>query len=156
MCKSLGKNDFGKVGLLAIVFVKELDSTNGNKPSNYRKALEKAMTSDLLKLSRKEIEEMAVKAKVYTWGWYSSFTNDAIETGNIFKTPFYKHRTTGNIVSDIELIRIVETCDNIEQFYQIGLYLTKETAIESEQKIHWTPSPINVLDLKHIKYLAEN
>lgn len=155
MSKSLGKKDFGKVGLLAIVFVEELDRVHGLKPSHARLALEKAMSSDLLKLSRKEIEEMAVKAKVYSWGYYVRFTNDYIKERDLFKIPFYKN-TEGLILSNIELIKEVEANDNIESFFYIGSFLTKADAIERMKTSNLRHPGVNILDIKHIKYMAEN
>lgn len=155
MSESLGKKDFGKVGLLAIVFVEELNRAHGFKPSHARMALEKAMSSDLLKLSRREIEEMAVKGKVHSWGYYVRFTNEYIKERELFKIPFYKN-TDGLILSNIELIREVEANDNIESFFFIGSFLTKADAIERMKTSNLKHPGKSLLDLKHIKYMAEN
>lgn len=155
MSESLGKKDFGKVGLLAIVFVEELNRAHGLKPSHARLALEKAMSSDLLKLSRREIEEMAVKGKVYSWGYYVQFTNKYIKERELFKIPFYKN-LDGLILSNLELIREVEANDNIESFFFIGSFLTKADAIERMETSNLRHPGVNLLDLKHIKYTAEN
>jgi hypothetical protein len=156
MSESLGKKDFGKVGLLAIVLVEKLNRENGGRPSNSRKALEQAMSSDLLKLSRREIEDMAVKYKTYSWGYYVRFTNDYIKSKDLFTIPYYKRRTSDLVLSDIELIQEVEANDNIESFFYIGSYLTKDEAIARIKVVNFNPSPINTLDIKHIKYLADD
>jgi hypothetical protein len=158
MSKSLGKKDFSKVGLLAIVFVNELNRKHGILPSNSRKSLEKAMTSDLLKLSRKEIETMATIAKGQhsNWGSFACFSSTSVNERDLFKNPFYKSRTSDLILSDRELIQEVEANNNLSSFYLIGLYETKEDAVKRSGEIKWQPSEICVLDFSHIKYLASH
>lgn len=154
MSTSLGKKDFGKVGLLAIVLVDELDRRHGINPSHSRIALELASKSKLLELGRKEIEDMAVKTKLHSWSFYAKFTNECIKSKDLFKIPFYKSRTSDLILSDTELIQEVDANGNIESFYYIGSYLTKGEAVERNKVVNFTPSPINLLDLNHIKYMA--
>ena len=155
MSQSLGKKDFSKLGLLAIVFLEKLNRENGHRPGNGKRALEKAMSSDLLNLSRKEIEDMAVKYKSYSWGYYSRFDSYNIKEKTVFTIPFYKSRTSDLILSDLELIQEVDANDNLESFFYIGSYLTKDEAIERMKTVNFEPSPINLLDIDHIKYLAE-
>jgi hypothetical protein len=160
MCDSLAKKDFNKVGLLAIVYYEEMVSSSGGNcyPRFLRMALEKAMVSGLLKLSRKEIEEMATKAKgkYCNWGSYASYSSSALKTGDLFKTSFYKNRKSGEIVSDHELIHTVEAMDNLAEFYYIGSHENHEAAVEHQKKVRWTPADGCFLDLAHIKYLTYN
>ena len=158
MSQSLGKKDFSKVGLLAIVFVNELNREHGILPSNSRAALEKAMTSNLLKLSRKDVETIATisKGQHSSWGSFACFSSESIKERDLFKNPFYKSRTSDLILSDRELIQEVESNGNLSSFYLIGLYETKEEAIQKSKEILWTPSDRCVLDFSQIKYLASH
>ena len=155
MCQSLGKKDFSKIGLLAIIHYEEMVTQNKGiiEASFLKDALVKAMSSDLLKLSRKEIEDMAteVKGKYCNWGSYASYSSGHLKTGDIFKTRFYKHRISGEIISDLELIDSVEKNNNLSSFYYIGKGHTKE---DMADKGKFTPSDICTLDIGHIKYLA--
>lgn len=83
MCDSLGKKNFNKVGLAAIIIENRLEReactqftmTHALSFAIFNKAKEQAKTSPLLKLKRKKLEEMAaaVKGPYQNWGSFSRF-----------------------------------------------------------------------------------
>jgi hypothetical protein len=90
MSRSLGKKNFSKQGLAAVciyemLFARELqkNASEGIRGVDSlipiaEEAKRQAMTSELLLLSRAELEEKAtqVKGKNSSWGSYSAFASD--------------------------------------------------------------------------------
>lgn len=77
MCDSLGKKDFSKLGLAAIVCHEELTISGGNRREHWKEAAERAKSSDLLNLKRAELEGLAAKAKSehVSWGYYACYSS---------------------------------------------------------------------------------
>lgn len=83
MCDSLGKKNFSKMGLAAIVINHELKKEAREKgpltveisTAIHNETIEKAMVSPLLKLKRSELEKLAadVKGPYQNWGSFSGF-----------------------------------------------------------------------------------
>jgi hypothetical protein len=84
MCDSLGKKNFNKVGLAAMIIENELKQEARSKNfamstalsfAIFTQAKEQARTSSLLKLKRKELEALAaeVKGPYQNWGSFSGF-----------------------------------------------------------------------------------
>jgi hypothetical protein len=87
MCDSLGKKNFSKVGLAAMIIENELKQEARSKNFAMSTALsfailtqakEQAKTSPLLQLKRVELEAMAaeVKGPYQNWGTFADFASD--------------------------------------------------------------------------------
>ena len=95
MCDSLGKKNFNKVGLAAIVIENQLEReartqfamTYALSFAITNKAKEQAKTSPLLKLKRKELEAMAaaIKGPHLSWGSFSRFDSSNLSKKSLKK-----------------------------------------------------------------------
>jgi hypothetical protein len=86
MCDSLGKKNFNKVGLAAIVIEKQLRLA-GKEANSFEEAKRQAVSSTLLELKRTELEALAaeVKGPYQNWGTFAVFASS-----NLSKKSFKK------------------------------------------------------------------
>jgi hypothetical protein len=80
MCESLGKKNFSKKGLAAICIYETLYDNSENEPAVTEKVKALVQDSELIKLSRTELETLAAELKGpnVNWGSYSRFASGQI------------------------------------------------------------------------------
>jgi hypothetical protein len=80
MCDSLGKKNFSKKGLAAICIYENLSQLDEAGPDVTEKVKALVQDSELLKLSRTELETLAAESKGpnVNWGSYSRFASGQI------------------------------------------------------------------------------
>jgi hypothetical protein len=80
MCDSLGKKNFSKKGLAAICIYENLTQAGEAGPEVTEKVKALVPDSELIKLSRTELETLAAEAKGpnVNWGSYSRFASGQI------------------------------------------------------------------------------
>jgi hypothetical protein len=75
MSKSLNAKDFNKVELISIITQCEIEKEKGFllKNDDLKKIKNDSKNSELMKLSRKDLELIVMKTKKHSLGWYAYF-----------------------------------------------------------------------------------